>query len=111
LTVPNLVCGLKEIEMTCCVRVVLNEGMIFALDSRTNAGVDNFSKYCKMTVFERLTDRVIVLLSSGSLAGTQALISVLRQRGDAADDVPSQWSEGVREVFVRLPALTWRRSP
>jgi len=39
-----------------------------------------------MTVFERPDDRLIVLLSSGNLAGTQAVISVLRQRGESEED-------------------------
>jgi putative proteasome-type protease len=68
--------------MTYCVGVRLDEGLIFASDSRTHAGIDNFSKFCKMTAFERKADRVLILLSSGSLAGTQAVISLLRQRGD-----------------------------
>lgn len=78
--------------MTYCVGVVLHEGMIFASDSRTHAEVDNFAKFCKMTVFERPGDRVIVLLSSGNLAGTQAVISVLKQRGDAEGDAPTLWT-------------------
>jgi putative proteasome-type protease len=68
--------------MTYCVGVLLTDGVVLASDSRTNAGVDNFATFCKMTVFERAGDRVIVLLSSGNLAGTQAVISLLRQRGD-----------------------------
>lgn len=66
--------------MTYCVGVMLDAGMIFASDSRTHAGVDDFASFCKLSVFERPGDRVIVLLSSGSLAGTQAVISILRQR-------------------------------
>jgi len=66
--------------MTYCIGVMLDKGMIFASDSRTNAGVDDFAKFCKMTVFERRGNRVIVLLSSGNLAGTQAVIGVLTQR-------------------------------
>src|ERR1700693_2401638 len=58
--------------------------MIFASDSRTHAGMDNIAKFCKMTAFERRGDRVIVLLSSGNLAGTQAVISVLQQRAAGA---------------------------
>ena len=88
--------------MTYCVGVIIDTGMIFASDSRTNAGMDNFAKFCKMTVFERRGNRVIVLLSSGNLAGTQAVISVLRQRcadGDAATNLM-----GARTMFdvVRL---------
>lgn len=66
--------------MTYCVGVKLEEGLILASDSRTHAGVDNYAKFCKMTVFERAGDRVVALLSSGSLAATQAVISLLRQR-------------------------------
>lgn len=78
--------------MTYCVGVRLDEGLIFASDSRTHAGVDNYAKFCKMTVFERPGDRVLVLLSSGGLAGTQAVINVLRQR--AAGEAPHIWSVG-----------------
>ena len=78
--------------MTYCVGILLTEGIIFASDSRTHAGVDNYAKFCKMTVFERAGDRVIALLSSGNLAGTQAVISILTQRGEAGDETPSLWS-------------------
>jgi putative proteasome-type protease len=78
--------------MTYCVGVLLEDGIIFASDSRTHAGVDNFAKFCKMSVFERKGDRVIVLLSSGSLAGTQAVTSVLKQRADSGDGKPNLWT-------------------
>jgi putative proteasome-type protease len=69
------------------VGVLLNDGIVLGSDSRTHAGVDDFASFCKMTVFERPGDRVLVLLSSGSLAGTQAVISVLTQNA-GADDGP-----------------------
>jgi putative proteasome-type protease len=83
--------------MTYCIGVLLKEGMVLASDSRTHAGVDNFATFCKMTVFERAGDRVIVLLSSGNLAGTQAVVSILKQRGDSQDAAPNIWS--VRTMF------------
>jgi len=83
--------------MTYCIGVLLDTGMIFASDSRTNAGVDNIAKFCKMTVFERPGDRAIVLLSSGNLAGTQAVINVLNQRCNEGGDVPSLWT--ARSMF------------
>jgi len=82
--------------MTYCVGIMNDSGLIFASDSRTHAGVDNFARFCKMTVFERAGDRVIVLLSSGNLAGTQAVISVLKQRNDK-DRVPNLW--GAESMF------------
>ncbi len=78
--------------MTYCVGLLLQQGIIFASDSRTNAGVDNFSQFCKMTVFERPGDRVVTLLSSGGLAGTQAIISVLKQRAELTDGTPNIWN-------------------
>ncbi len=79
--------------MTYCIGVLLNDGIVLASDSRTHAGVDNFATFCKMTVFERPGDRVIVLLSSGNLAGTQAVITTLKQRGEAAaEDATSIWN-------------------
>lgn len=75
--------------MTYCVGVLLDDGLVLASDSRTHAGVDNFAEFCKMSVFEREDDRVLVLLSSGSLAGTQAVITTLRQRAAAPDDGPT----------------------
>lgn len=77
--------------MTYCVGVMLESGMVFASDSRTHAGVDNFASFCKMTVFEQAGERVIVLLSSGNLAGTQAVISILKQNGNRVD-CPSLWN-------------------
>src|ERR1700761_6407850 len=71
--------------MTYCVGIKLDTGLIFASDSRTHAEVDNYASFCKMTVFERPGDRVVVLLSSGSLAGTQAVVSILKQRGESSD--------------------------
>jgi putative proteasome-type protease len=77
--------------LTYCVGVLLNDGIVLGSDSRTHAGVDDFASFCKMTVFEQPGDRVLVLLSSGSLAGTQAVISVLTQNaaGDGGSDAPA----------------------
>ena len=83
--------------MTYCIGVKLEKGMILASDSRTHAGLDNFAKFCKMTVFERRGDRVIVLLSSGNLAGTQAVIGMLNRRCASADPAANLW--GAQTMF------------
>jgi putative proteasome-type protease len=81
--------------VTYCVGVLLQDGLVLASDSRTHAGVDNFATFCKMHVFERVGDRVIVLLSSGNLAGTQAVISTLKQRAQAQQsDTQTIWNAG-----------------
>jgi len=90
--------------MTYCIGVMMDQGIIFASDSRTNAGMDNIGKFCKMTLFERPGDRVIVLLSSGNLAGTQAVIGVLNQRCVAGDDTPNLWTARTMFDVARLVA-------
>jgi putative proteasome-type protease len=78
--------------LTYCVGVLLKEGIVLGSDSRTHAGVDDFASFCKMTVFERPGDRVLVLLSSGNLAGTQAVISALTQNASAVEGPPTLWT-------------------
>ncbi|MGK7296783.1 MAG: peptidase [Candidatus Wenzhouxiangella sp. M2_3B_020] len=59
--------------MTYCVAIRLEQGLVFASDSRTSAGVDDVSIYSKMHRFETAADRFLVLLSAGNLATTQAV--------------------------------------
>ncbi|MFO1394870.1 MAG: peptidase [Steroidobacteraceae bacterium] len=65
--------------------MLLDSGLVFLSDSRTNAGVDQVSTFRKTTVFERVGDRVIVLLASGNLAVTQGVISLLAERMSSND--------------------------
>jgi putative proteasome-type protease len=66
--------------MTYCVGLRLNRGIIFASDTRTNAGVDNISTFSKMHIWERPGDRVIVIMSAGNLAFTQSVVSLLNEK-------------------------------
>lgn len=66
--------------MTYCVAAVTDQGIVFASDSRTNAGVDQLGIFSKMTVIEVPDDRVIVMLSAGNLASTQSVVSLLKLR-------------------------------
>ncbi len=65
--------------MTYCVAVAVEAGIVFCSDSRTNAGVDQISTYSKMSRFGRDGERQIVVLNSGNLATTQAVISQLQK--------------------------------
>lgn len=65
--------------MTYCVAVMLDAGMVFASDSRTNAGVDQIASFRKMHIFATEGERVIVILSSGNLSIAQSTISLLEQ--------------------------------
>jgi putative proteasome-type protease len=76
--------------MTYCVGLKIDRGLVFMSDTRTNAGIDSISSFRKMTVWEKKGERVIVLLSAGNLATTQAVVSLLDERTKAhADRAPS----------------------
>ena len=65
--------------MTYCLAVKVNKGLVFASDSRTNAGVDYVTTFSKMQRFFWPGDRVCVLLSSGNLATTQAVFNMINR--------------------------------
>tara|TARA_A100001037_G_scaffold73516_1_gene65820 strand:+ start:55 stop:780 length:726 start_codon:yes stop_codon:yes gene_type:complete len=69
--------------MTYCVGIKVNEGMVFASDRRTNAGLDNFNSYSKMHVHNGI-DRNIIILTSGNLATSQAVFNSIGK--DLEDD-------------------------
>ena len=64
--------------MTYCVGISVDAGLVFASDSRTNAGSDQVSCYGKMHTLGIPGERQFVLLSAGNLATTQAVIAQLR---------------------------------
>jgi putative proteasome-type protease len=70
-------------SMTYAVGFLLEQGLVFAADSRTNAGVDQVSVARKITIFEKPGDRFMALLSSGNLAITQAVIRQLMEDLDS----------------------------
>ena len=72
--------------MTYCVGLKIDDGLVFMSDTRTNAGMDSISTFGKMRVWEQPGERVIVLLSAGNLATTQAVASLLDERSKAVRD-------------------------
>src|SRR5262249_11209906 len=66
--------------MTYAVAVRLQRGMVFAADTRTNAGIDNVSQFRKLHFWRRTGDRVLVLLTAGNLAVSQSVISIINEQ-------------------------------
>jgi putative proteasome-type protease len=66
--------------------MALDAGMIFASDSRTNAGVDHIARFSKMRLYLEEGSRVIVALSSGNLSITQNALSMMDQRIRGGDN-------------------------
>lgn len=61
--------------MTYCVAIKVNDGLVFASDTRTSAGVDDVRSHGKLHPFELPGERVLVILSSGNLATTQWVLN------------------------------------
>ncbi|MGD9889507.1 MAG: peptidase [Halothiobacillaceae bacterium] len=72
--------------MTYCVGIHVNDGLVFASDSRTNAGLDHISSYSKMHCYRFPENRMFVLLAAGNLATTQEVVKRMHQSG--ADGLP-----------------------
>lgn len=72
--------------MTYCIALYLEDGLVFASDSRTNAGVDYVTTYSKMHVFTPGNDRLFVILSAGNLATTQEVINHIQRDIDYPPD-------------------------
>jgi putative proteasome-type protease len=93
--------------MTYCVAALASSGIVFASDSRTSAGTDEIASYSKMTLLETPGERVIALLSAGSLATSQSVITLLQRRRAAFMAKPTLYDaaaavgETVREVMAR----------
>jgi putative proteasome-type protease len=65
--------------MTYCLSIKVNDGLVFASDSRTNAGVDYVNTYSKMFRFEIDAGRCFVIITSGNLSTSQGVIQQLRR--------------------------------
>ena len=69
--------------MTYCVGLLLKDGMVLLSDTRTNGGMDNVATYRKLHTFEEPGERVIAIMTAGSLSISQITLARLR---DAVED-------------------------
>ena len=76
--------------MTYCLGILLEEGLLLASDSCSNAGFDQIAEVNKLSLMPLAPDRLIAIQSAGNLATTQAVITTLREAfasGDPALDL------------------------
>src|SRR5947209_5319715 len=71
--------GLRARAMTYRLGIDTRRGLVMASDSRTNAGYDQVNVCRKMYTFVGEGERVLVLLTSGSLSLTQSIVTLLRR--------------------------------
>ena len=91
--------------MTYCLAAAVNAGLIFASDSRTNAGVDHINSYPKLHTFVWPGDRAYVLLSAGNLATTQAVVTRL-QREAMEDGGPLRRADYMTEAAEHVGQIS-----
>lgn len=70
--------------MTYCVAMLLDAGLVFLSDSRTNAGVDQVGTFRKMTVFETPGERVMTLMTSGNLSISQSVLQIITEQASSS---------------------------
>ena len=75
--------------MTYCVGLLLDEGIVCLSDTRTNAGLDNISTYRKMFTFTEPGERVIVIMTAGSLSVTQTTLARLDEAASDLEATPA----------------------
>jgi putative proteasome-type protease len=93
--------------MTYCIGYWLEKGLVLASDSRTNAGVDYISTYSKMHVFQPSSDRLFVLLSAGSLATTQAVVSWISRDLERPADLENGGPKDLRHCDYLFEAAAY----
>ena len=65
--------------MTYCIGILLDEGVVLASDSRTNAGIDRVSTFRKMFSFDKPGERFFTLVTAGNLSLTQGVVSLMTE--------------------------------
>ena len=113
--------------MTYCVALRLKAGLVMLSDTRTNAGVDNISRFRKMFTWSAPGERAVAMMTAGNLAVTQSVISRLEEaiadpnyQGDTVlnapsiyriaeivgglmQDAQSRWGSGVTAMSESMP--------
>jgi len=76
--------------MTYCVALRLEAGLVMLADTRTNAGVDNVSRFRKMFTWQTPGERVLCLMTAGNLSITQGVVTCIEtalNRAAAGEEV------------------------
>src|SRR3546814_19133618 len=89
--------SLERTNMTYCVGMLIEAGLVMMADTRTNAGVDNISVYRKLHIYEG-DDRFISIATAGNLSITQSTLSKL------AEGIPNE-ETGETDTLWTVPSI------
>ena len=97
--------------MTYCVGLKLDRGIVFASDTRTNAGFDNIATFGKMHIWSSDGDRLIALLTAGGAAGVAGLLLCSCRLPVLASGIALcmyllfQWNKAISRRFIAVAAI------
>lgn len=93
--------------MTYCVGLMVNQGLVFLSDTRTNAGMDNIARFRKMFTWEVPGERVLVLMTAGNLATSQAVVSMLEEgiEAGASAEATQMLGEDTLPSLLKAPNM------
>lgn len=89
--------------MTYCLAINVEGGIVLMSDTRTNAGIDDISRFRKMFTWEVPGERCIAIMSAGNLSITQGVITQL-------EEAISRHASGDTEVETILSVPTLYRA-
>src|SRR3546814_13924598 len=77
--------------MTYCVALRVKAGLVMLADTRTNAGLDDISRFRKLFNYDVPGERVLGVMMTGNLSITQGVHSILsRAIRNSADDTGAE---------------------
>jgi putative proteasome-type protease len=86
--------------MTYCLGMLLDAGLVLIADTRTNAGIDNFSSFKKLHTLCDGPDRQIFACSAGSLSISQSVIGLIQEGLPTGEDTDLMRTlQGVTSMF------------
>lgn len=91
--------------MTYCLGMLLDAGLVLMADTRTNAGVDNFSTFRKLHVLLDEPGREVYAASAGNLSLTQSAIGFLNEGRHRKGSPKSSRSLDKAENMFRVAQL------
>lgn len=100
--------------MTYCLGMLLESGLVLMADTRTNAGIDNFSTFRKLHTLAEAPDRQIYAAAAGSLSLSQATLGLVQEEelegehGHSIGEAPTMFrvAQLVGEAVARVGATT-----
>jgi len=91
--------------VTYCLGLNLHEGIVLLSDTRTNAGVDNVSRFRKTFTWEIPGERAIALVTAGNLSITQGVVTRIdRALQNAASQQPAD-GEAPLETILNAESM------